>query len=208
MTRKRKTRLAAAPALFAEEGPSPAELKKARTAERAEEDPRLAFAREEAARWAAQQTERVRAALEAVEQRKGDLFQVYRDLYQGANSSSLSAPLRERANDALDTVAPLLAAQLRRHGWEYAKSLGTWMPRWQGEEEPAFAPMLDIDDRSPYGYLLEHPHPKLRGLRGASSCTERHARAHAILETSLDLRERMEAARALIEPCVRPRRAR
>lgn len=204
MARRRRTRLAAVgPALFSEEGGP----KRPRIVARDEgEDPRAAFAREQAARWVVQGVARTQAALDAVEQRTGDLFQVYRDLYAGTQSSTVPAALRERAAAALDTVAPVLAAALRRQGWEYAPSLGVWMPQWEGEE-PERAPMADLED-STYNYLLEHPHPKLRGLRGGDSCAERHARAHAVLENSLDLRERMEAARVLIEPCTRPRRAR
>lgn len=166
--KRRKVHLAAGVALFPDEGGGPAP--KPRRAGPVEDDPRAAYAREQAAAWAAEGARRLAAALENVAQRRGDLLDTYRVLYQAASQGNAAA------QQALDTIAPVLADNLRRRGYYYAKSIGRWLPRpatsslFDDNEDlytqPHTAPATPVEGGSILDYLAEHPHPALRGLRG------------------------------------------
>lgn len=165
--------------------------------------------------------ERLESALADVAAQRGSPWALYQALAPHAAAGDA------RAAAAVDLLAPLVAIMARKSGYWYDPFAEAWVPRTasqQGIPEERLVAQLAEQMRDPefarrhaapaggtgvdpiYDFLLEYPHPKLRGLRGRGlSCADRKAAAHEVLATSYDPRERQEAARALLEPCRRRR---
>lgn len=159
------------PGLFPREGDAPPPKRRAVV----EDDPRLAYAQEEAQRWASARAASLQAALDAVASEDwSGLDRTYVRLQQAAAEGDA------RAQAALDVVAPRLARVLRSEGYYFAPNLGRWLMRpghvsiFDDEEElftqPTTAPATPVASSSARERLLDllasYPHPALRGLRG------------------------------------------